>query len=338
MIDFPNNFLPGDLARSAAIDSGFDLVGLTEAVWLERDHARYASWLEAGFHGEMTYLARDPDRRANPRRSLPDAASVVMVGLNYYQDSTYEERPGAGRVARYARGRDYHKVIDRRLRSLAEQLAAVSRSAGRPEPEQRWFVDYGPLLERSFAVRAGLGYIGKNGMLINGRIGSYFFLAALLTTERFSLEDQPREDHGRCGNCRRCLDACPTGAIVREGVVDARRCISYLTIERPTEISTELGERMGDLIFGCDVCQEVCPHNHKAIPTTVPDFLSDRGVGEYLNINEVLRWDSREAYLARVAGTPLTRSRRENLQRNARMVRDNIAAGRRHPTPRYRFP
>lgn len=320
--------------RQHAFDVGFDLCGIVSAERLGEEAERFAAWLADGFHGEMSYLTDRPERRSDPSQHLKDAKSVIVLGLNYFQKDARETPPGHGRVSKYARGRDYHKVIERRSRELIRRLdTEVGTEAS---VEFKWFVDFGPILERAFAQRAGLGYVGRNSMLINRTYGSWIFLSEIITNQVLESDDPKAVKHGTCGTCTRCIEACPTGAIVGDRTIDSRRCISYLTIERPTEIPQELAEKMGDRIFGCDICQDVCPHNDKrARVTRHKELLAESGVGEFLNAKTVLSMQSREEFLKLTAGTPLTRSKLEGLQRNAKIVMENETAGRRIVIPDF---
>ncbi len=312
--------------KLAAYEAGFDLCGITSPEPIPESAQRFSQWLEAGRQGEMSWLNRTAERRSDPRLLLEGVRSVIMLGLNYYQANSQNTPAQSGRVSRYARGRDYHKVIEKKTRAFVERLrseiAAESISAA-DHLAVKWWVDYGPMLERAYAAKAGLGYVGKNAMLINRKYGSWIFLSEVISNLELEFDDPKAVNHGRCGTCRRCIEACPTGAIVDDGIIDARRCVSYLTIERPSEIPSALAVRMGNMIFGCDICQEVCPHNGRAVPTTQRDFDCSRGVGEFLDTVKVLKMQSREEFLALTAGTPLTRPGLDNLQRNARIVLEN---------------
>ncbi len=310
-----------EIVKRQAFEVGFDLCGIASAETIPDASAKFQSWLGSGYHGEMSYMANEPERRMDPKRILPDAHSVIVLGLNYFQENSGKVEAGYGRVSRYARGRDYHKVITKKTKQLLAKLKGAGSEF--ETASFKWFVDYGPVLERSYAVQAGLGFLGKNGMLINRKFGSWIFLSEIITDLELEHDDARIINHGRCGTCRRCLDACPTHAIVEEGTVDARRCISYLTIERPGIISPLLAERKGDLFFGCDICQEVCPHNGRAIVTKHDELLASSGVGEFIDCGFVLSLTSREEFLELTAGTPLTRAKLEGLRRNAGIVLEN---------------
>jgi epoxyqueuosine reductase len=286
---------------------GFDLVAVGPAGPPEHG-PDFRRWIEAGHAGTMGYLERRLDERLDPRRVLPGARSVVCVALNYHQGEPPD--PSWQPVARYAWGRDYHDVIGPRL----DQLAAHLREAA--GAQSRGYVDTGPVLERDLAARAGLGWIGKNTMLLHPGLGSWFFIGVLLTTAELA-HDTPLAD--RCGSCRACLDACPTGAFVAPYVLDARRCVSYLTIEHRGEIDPALHRGMAGWQFGCDACQDVCPWNRKAPETREADLRS-RGV--YPGASALSRMDD-EAIRARFQGTALLRAKAAGLRRNAVIYLEN---------------
>ena len=304
-----------DAVKKRALELGFDLVGITSAepsVFA----AEYREWIAQGNAGEMGYLERNVERRLDPRELLPDARSIIVVGMNYYSDA--REGPGTpdaeeeqGIIARYARGDDYHDVMNTRLKEL---LAFLKGQTG-ANTEGRVYVDSGPILEREVARRAGLGWFGKNTMLIDTRRGSYFFLGEIVTNAVLAI-DSPAI--GGCGTCTRCLDACPTGAIFEPYKIDARRCLSYLTIELKGAIPEELRPAVaasGNRIYGCDICQEVCPFNlRRAKPTSEPAF-QPRDVTRTPRMVDLLLMDEDE-FRAKFKGSPLKRAKRRGLLRN----------------------
>jgi epoxyqueuosine reductase len=301
--------------KALARDLGFDLVAVGPA-GPPRHGAALGAWLEAGYAGGMAYLERRRAERLDPGRVLPGAASVVCVALNYYQGEPRD--PSWVDVARYAWGRDYHDVMVPRLERLASYLAEACGA------QSRAYVDTGPVLERDLAARAGLGWIGKNTMLLHPELSSWFFIGVLLTTAR--LDGDP-ELPDRCGSCRACLDACPTGAFVAPYVLDARRCISYLTIEHRGDIDPALHEDMGGWRFGCDVCQRVCPWNGKAPVAREAAFQPGAPCP---SAAEMAAMDD-EALRRRFAGTALLRARPGGLRRNASVALAN--ARRKAPPP-----
>jgi len=316
------------LIKKLAIQSGFDLCSITTPNVIPSARAAFTEWLDKNHHGEMNWLERNTERRTNPGLLLDNARSVIMLGLNYYQPNKTSAPAGCGLVSRYSRGKDYHKVIKKKteklLLKIQDHLGTAQGSDG-ASYQFKWWVDYGPFLERAYAAKAGMGYIGKNSMLINRQFGSWLFLADIVTDLELEPDDANAVNHGRCASCRLCIDACPTSAIQEQGGIDSRRCISYLTIERPTDIPDILASQMSDLIFGCDICQEVCPHNGRAIPTGEQNLLSPAGVGEFLALERVLNLESRDEFLELTAGTPLTRPGMEYLKRNAAIVKRNLA-------------
>lgn len=310
--------------RTRALEAGFDLAGaapLDPTV----DGGAFLRWLEQGMHAGMGWMAR-PDavaKRLDPRRILPGAASILMVGLSYEAagPALHDLRdPRRGRIARYAWGLDYHDVLTPALRALGETLAKETRA----------YVDTGPILERAWAERCGLGFIGRNTCLIHPKLGSYVFLGAVLLGEEVEPEPELRRPiGGGCGGCTRCLTACPTGALPQPGVLDARRCISYLTIEHKGEIPAELQPLMGNWVFGCDDCQDVCPYVKRfSRPSDSPLARQlrgrDRAVLEHAAplLDDLLALDQ-AGFDARFGHTPVARTKLSGLLRNARVAAGN---------------
>lgn len=315
--------------KELAFLSGFDLCGITTPEIIPEAKDSYSKWLENNYHGEMEWLSKNIKRRTDPSLLIENSKSIIMLGINYYQPNSDEIPSDYGRVSRYARGKDYHKVIKKKTENLIFKIMSLIEPGLDVNDKElkeksrkyfRWFVDYGPFVERPYAAKADLGFIGKNGMLISREFGSWIFLSEIITSIEIDIEDDQKINHGRCGKCTKCIDACPTSAIIEDGLLDATKCISYLTIERPSEIPDDLKQKMGKLIFGCDICQEVCPHNGRAVETTHKEFMPDKGVGEFLNARTILKLQSREDFLKLTAGTPLVRPKLENLQRNAKIV------------------
>ncbi len=308
---------PRDVLVRRAQEAGFDLVGITGAEPLREGGERLRKWQEAGMAADMGYMHRPVELLSNPKKLQKSARSVVSLGVSYYPGD-HPENPGGGKVARYAWGRDYHEVIKERLYRLRKEL---EKELG-TKVKARAFTDAVPLLERSAAQHAGLGFFGRNSCVINGGIGSYFFIADLILD--LQLEPDP-PGSGTCGKCTRCMDRCPTGAIKSPGVVDARLCISYLTIENRGEIPRHLRPLVGDWAFGCDICQEVCPYNKtKAARSRWPEFSAGTGAGPYLQIIEVLGIRTEEEFERHFAGTPLTRPGRAGLLRNCCVAAGNL--------------
>jgi epoxyqueuosine reductase len=296
---------------------GFDAVGIAAADCLEQDDHALSQWLAHGRHAGMSYMAREPHRRSRPQVVLPGARSVIVLAMNYSQEipsdaggKTAGRTPMMGRVSRYAWGRDYHLVIEDRL----IQLEAFIRDMAGAGTDCRSYVDHGPVLEKAFARQAGIGFVGKNTLLITEAFGSWVFLSVILTT--LELEPGPART-SECGSCRACLDACPTGALVAPYQLDANRCISYLTIENKAEIPEELKSRLNGWVFGCDICQEVCPYNARSKPTAIKEFRPEEGVGPWLDLEKAAAIKSDEEFRAAFKGTPLLRPKLAGLQRNA---------------------
>jgi epoxyqueuosine reductase len=299
---------PAIKTRAKAL--GLDVCGVTSA-----DPARYADfyrqWTAEGKAGEMQWLAREPERRSDPRVVLEGARSIIVAGLNYWQ----EQPNGRGRIARYALGEDYHHVLLKKLEALAADITART-----PGAAAKIYVDTGPVLEKPLAERAGVGWQGKSTMLIHTKLGPWLLLGEIITT--LELEpDAPHRDH--CGSCSRCITACPTGAITAPYQLDARRCIAYLTIELKGSIPVELRPLIGDRIYGCDECLDVCPWNRFAQTTREARFLArpeEDGRDQLHTLLEI----SQAEFKRRFARSPILRVKRRGLLRNVCVVLGNI--------------
>lgn len=319
MIDQPSGPLE-ERIKAAAYGLGFDLAGIA-ALGEPATRAEFDAWLARGMHAEMAYLeGAGAELRRDTRRPHPGATHAVVVAMEY------GGRAPSGSIARYARGDDYHDLLRGRLRELH---AWLEHELGQPI-DARPFVDSGPVLERDLAQRAGLGWFGKNTMLINPRRGSFLFLGALFIDQPL-VADAPF-DADRCGRCTRCIDACPTEAIVSERTLDATRCISYLTIELKGSIPVELRDRVGGLLYGCDICQDVCPWNRRfASDVAEPAFatrdaLDASGPSRVRALARELLAADQSEFSARFRGSAMKRAKRRGLARNAAVVLGNIGA------------
>lgn len=306
-----------ELLKNQARALGFNLMGVTRAA-PSPTLAAYFRWIDAGMHGTMAYMAR-PDRQARRRDLnviLPGARSLVVVGLDYRTLPPLAD-PARGRIAAYAWGLDYHDVLTPRLETLAVWLREHSGQT----MSHRVYVDTGAILERSHASAAGLGFTGKNTMLIHPRRGSFFFLGEILTDLEFDVYDTPHRG-AMCGSCTRCLNACPTDAFPQPYVLDARRCISYLTIEHKGTIDPDLRPLMGNWVFGCDVCQEVCPFQRFSPLTAETAFYPPDAERTAPRLVDLLALDA-AAFRQRYYGSPVYRIGRERLVRNACIAAGN---------------
>ena len=301
--------------KAQAFGLGFDLAGITRLGPVETA-AAFDEWLARGYAGEMHYLPRGAEKRRDSRLPVPGTASAIVVAMNYGGTSP------SGPVARYARGDDYHDVMLARLRALHEWIAA---ELGRPV-HGKAYVDTGPVLERDLARRAGLGWVGKNTNLINPEIGSFFFLGSLLVD--LELEPDAPFAADRCGTCTRCLDACPTNAFTAPRVLDATRCISYLTIELKGDIPEALREPMGGLLYGCDICQDVCPYNLKFSQALAPDspYAAREALGskDARTLARELLDMTQEEFARAFSKSPMKRAKLRGLKRNAVVVLGNV--------------
>ncbi len=292
----------------------------------DRLYDHLTDWLQRGYHGAMAWMGREPARRADPRLVLEGCRSVISLGMNYYTDYRADEGTGRGRIARYAWGQDYHRTLKERLEQLETRIKSLA-----PEAETRGYVDTGPVMEKAWAQQAGLGWIGKHSNLVSPQYGSWLLLGEILTTLELEA-DEPGTD--LCGSCQLCIRACPTGAITEPYVVDARKCISYLTIELHgpgDEIPPELAPKLGNRIFGCDDCLDICPYNVNASPTqnqafqpsvlTLSPSLADLAEMDANNFASTFRT------------SPIKRAKHAGFLRNIRIALHNHLKGRPSPTP-----
>ena len=298
--------------RSAALSLGFNKVGFARAEVLAEEGQRLQQWLARGYHGEMAYLAREPELRTDPHALLPGARSVVVLALNYYTPQQHTNSAGTGKVSRYAWGDDYHEVMSERLYKLLNWIKQRW-----PEAEGKVCVDIQRTMDKAWAVRGGLGWMGKHTNVITPEYGSWVFIGELLLN--LELEYDREEVADQCGSCTLCIDACPTGAIVEPYLLNSNLCISHATIEsRAPEIPTEVAEKLEGWLYGCDICQDVCPWNQMSAKSDAPEFEPREG-----NINaqlsEVLELTP-ETYAARFRNSAMKRAKISGLQRNARTL------------------
>jgi epoxyqueuosine reductase len=291
---------------------GFDKVGVAPAGALTEEGERLGEWLARGFHGQMSYMACDPQRRADPRLLLPSAKSVVSVALNYFRSEKHSDAPEAGKISRYAWGDDYHDVMRDKLKSLLEWVRERA-----PEVEGKICVDSAPMMDKAWAARAGLGWIGKHTNLLTKEFGSWIFLAELLLSIELEYDSLIEPDH--CGKCRACIDACPTQAIIAPYQLDATRCISYGTIElRGAELPEPIRSNLEGWVFGCDICQDVCPWSRFSTETSEERFEPRKGVVEP-SLREMIEM-SQEDFSTRFRKSAIKRAKLAGLKRNAQAV------------------
>ena len=297
--------------KNRSSELGFAICGIARAALLEKDAERLNQWLANGFHGEMHYMARNTDKRQDPRILLLEARSVIMLLMNYFPATTLPEKDNY-KIARYAYGMDYHLVIREKLNQLGREMTEMTGPA-----QYRAFTDSAPVMERAWAEKAGLGWIGKNTCLINPNLGSFVFIGEIITDLELEYDDRITND--RCGGCTRCIDACPTGAIIAPHMVDSRKCISYYTIEFRGDLPSEEKEKFNDWIFGCDICQEVCPWNRKALPHCERVFLPAPGL---IDMNKE-KWEhlSSEEFNALFKKGAVKRTGFEGLKRNINFLK-----------------
>lgn len=296
--------------KQAALRHGFAGAGISKAERLDEEAVQLEAWLAKGYHGKMSYMANHFDLRVDPSQLVPGAKSVISLMYNYFPEGP-SLSTGELRISRYAYGEDYHKVVRRKLQALVADLKDVIGDF-----HARVFVDSAPVMERDWAERSGLGWIGKNTLLIDPKKGSYYFLAEIILDVEFEY-DHPIRDH--CGTCTRCIDACPTEAISSAGyVLDGSKCISYLTIELQEAIPEEFKGKMEGWIFGCDICQEVCPWNRFSSPHNEEAFLPD----ESLQLNDRRKWEemTSEIFDDIFSKTPLKRAGYQKIKESIRFT------------------
>ncbi len=311
-----------DKIRELAYAAGFDLFGVAPADPFDQERERFQQWLAKGHAADMHYLQNNLERRLNPLQVLPSAKSIICLGISYFYSGDTHRNPNSptGRIARYAWGRDYHKVLAKKLKRLKQQIIDL---AG-PATELKEYTDTGPLLERQAAVRAGLGFIGKNTLMLNPQHGSYFFLSEILTNLDLS-EGNGQPVQVSCGSCTACLDACPTQAFPQPYQMDASKCIAYWTIEHRGDIPEHFHKPIGDMVFGCDICQQVCPFNGHPLPSRCEEFAPSQGAGDSLDLKKTAAMDE-AGFHAAYQHTPLTRAKYSGIMRNIKIVLKNICS------------
>jgi epoxyqueuosine reductase len=303
--------LNNEIIVKKAKQLGFDLVGFAPAEMLAEEGNHLKDWLTQKHNAGMEYMEKNFEKRVDVKKIFPEAVSVISLGLNYYNNEMHSVNEMNGKISRYAWGKDYHLVIWEKLNILIDDLKEIDSSFDAVS-----YVDTGPVMDKVWAVRSGIGWMGKHTNVINRQIGSWFFIANIITNYNF---DYNIAEADYCGSCTACLDACPTNAIVREYSVDANKCISYLTIENKNEIPEEFKGKFENWIFGCDICQDVCPWNHKSsTDTTEKEFTLIRN--KELNIDQVLRMEQEE-FSERFRHTPIKRTKLKGLKRNAEFLK-----------------
>ena len=302
-----------NIIKKIASELGFDHCGIAKAQLLNEDAQRLESWLSKGMHGSMQYMENYFDMRVDPSKLVPGARSVITLLLNYFPQE--QQNSDAPKIAKYAYGKDYHEVIKLKLKAL---LRSIKENIG--EINGRGFVDSAPVLERTWAQKSGLGWVGKNGNLINKQSGSFFFIATLITDLELTYDNAYTKDY--CGTCTKCIDACPTDAILSDKVIDGSKCISYFTIElKEMLIPENMKGKFDNWMFGCDICQDVCPWNRFSINTNETDFSP---IPEILNFSKS-DWEelSEESFKKIFAHSPLKRSKWKGIQRNLKFIQND---------------
>ena len=304
--------ITNEIIIEKAKKQGFDLIGFSLADELTEETRKFEKWLEENFHAGMEYMEKNFEKRKNVKSLLPSAKSVISLGLNYYTPVNYSDERNKGKISRYAWGKDYHLIIWKKLDKLVNEIKKTDNNF-----EAKSYVDTGPVMDKSWAVKSGIGWLGKHTNVINKEFGSWFFIANLVTNFEFDYS-LPIEDF--CGSCRACIDACPTNAIIDEYVLDSNKCISYLTIENKKDIPEKFEGKFENWIFGCDICQDVCPWNTK--------FSKNTDIAEFFPVNDNQEIDldkvisfSKDEFNKRFKESPVKRAKLAGLKRNAAFIR-----------------
>lgn len=298
--------------KEKAIEIGFHKIAIVPAEALRDEEERLREWLERGHHGEMGWMEREPEKRADPQILFPGAKTVIVLALNYYTPSQHEDSADKGKISRYAWGDDYHDVVKSKLRELFSSIKELI-----PDVDGKVCVDTAPMMDKAWAVRAGIGWMGKHSNVITKEFGSWFFIGEILLDVELDYDTEHVDDH--CGSCTACLDACPTQAIVAPFVVDSNRCISYATIElRDQELPMQIADDLNGWLYGCDTCQDVCPWNRFEQKTTEPGF-QPRAGNVSASLDEILNLTP-ETYAERFRRSAMKRTKLSGLQRNARAL------------------
>ncbi len=300
-----------DLARSV----GIDRVGIVRAENLPTEEAQFREWLAKGYQASMAWIEREPEKRADPRILFPGCRSVIAVALNYYTPHKHSPSDNKGKISRYAWGDDYHDVFREKLKALVDKMTEIS-----PDIQTKICVDTTPFMDKAWAVRAGIGWLGKSSNLITTDLGSWVFLGAVLVDIELEYDDRVVADH--CGSCTACIDACPTGAITEPYVVDAAKCISYATIElRDEKMPEEIAANLEGWLYGCDICQDVCPWNRFEKPTHETRF-EPREMETSLSLERVANLEH-DDYVVRFRKSAIKRAKLSGLKRNAKALATN---------------
>lgn len=308
----PQNISFTDTIKQSASELGFDKIGIVRAEALDHEAGQLKEWLARGYHADMAWMSRDSEKRTDPAKIFSGARSVVVVAINYFTPAKHQDNSTTGKISRYAWGDDYHNIVGEKLRALLSRIKQE-----RPDVEGKVCVDIQPIMDKAWAVRAGLGWLGKHSNVITQELGSWIFIGELLLNVELEYDTELVEDH--CGTCTLCIEACPTQAIVEPYVVDSNKCISYATIElRAPELPDTVGDHLSGWLYGCDICQDVCPWNRFEQETDESRFQPRQG-----NINaslaEILDL-SPESYAERFRGSAIKRAKLSGLQRNAKAL------------------